>query len=75
MLSDRLKRAGCKSNHAKGEANLLIVKTAVEAANQCDVVLVGDDTDLVLLCSYSKEGSNRIFFAPGTKDGVNINIS
>lgn len=50
---------------------LLIVKTAVQVANQCDAVLDGDGTDLlVLLCYHAKEGPNRIFFMPEPKKGL-----
>ena len=40
---------------ASGDADLLTAKTGVEATSKSDTVLVGDDTDLlVLLCFYHK---------------------
>ena len=40
---------------ASGGADLLIAKIAVEATSKVDTVLVGDDTDLlVLLCFLHK---------------------
>ena len=42
-------------NHhqAEGDANLLICQTVVDLATQCTTILIGDDTDLlVLLCFH-----------------------
>ena len=47
---------GCITHHANDDADLLIVNTAVESARTSAMVLVGDDTDLlVLLCYYASE--------------------
>lgn len=64
MLGERLEATGCDVVHAKGDADLLIVQTAVESATRCDSILVGDDTDmLVLLCHHGKNTSQSIFQA------------
>ena len=47
-------------HHAPGDADLLIVKKAVESAA---IVNTGDDTDLlILLCYHASFDSQRIFF-------------
>ena len=43
MLSKALQNVGCITHHANGDADLLIVKTAVESARTSTTVLVGDD--------------------------------
>ena len=46
--------------HAGGDADLLIVKTAVQVALKSDTILVGDDTDLLGDCSSRRCGCKRI---------------
>ena len=49
-----LQEDNCLAYHAEGDAGVLIVKTAVESARDRNTVLVGGDTDLlVLLCFYT----------------------
>ena len=53
LLSSFLENAGCTIIHAKGDADILNVKTAVDSAKAVNTVLIGDDTDLlILLCYY-----------------------
>ena len=42
MLSKALQNEECIAYHANGDADLLIVKTAVESARTSTMVLVGD---------------------------------
>ena len=52
----------------QGDAYVLIVKTAVESARERNTVLVGDDTDLlVLLCFYTRSDSFDRYFKPERK--------
>ena len=68
LLSDRLKSKGCETFHADGDADLLIVLTAVKSAETMNTVLVGDDTDLlVLLCYHGNLASHELFFKPEPK--------
>ena len=68
MLSRFLKEDNCPTYHAKGDADVLIVKTAVESARERNIVLVGDDTDLlVLLCFYTSSDSFDLYFKPEPK--------
>ena len=52
LLSDRLRMAGIETLHAQADADLLIVQTAIESARILETVLVGEDTDLLVLSCY-----------------------
>ena len=55
MLSHYLQLAECLTEHAEEDADLLIAQTAVQSAATKNIVLVADDTDLViLLCYYTQ---------------------
>jgi len=72
LLSRFLQQVGCQVSHAKGDADMLIVQTAIESVSRSNTVLVGDDTDLlvgddtdllVLLCFHTSMNSvHEIFF-------------
>ena len=68
MLSKALQNVGCITHHTNGDADLLIVKAAVESARTSTTVLAGDDTDLlVLLCYHASEDGYDLFFRPEPK--------
>ncbi len=68
MLSRELEKNNCKTHHASGDADLLIVQKTVQSATSSNTVLVGDDTDLiVLLCYHAKLESHDLFFRPEPK--------
>ncbi|XP_052787427.1 uncharacterized protein LOC128222459 isoform X1 [Mya arenaria] len=52
MLSGHLQKNTCQTFHAPGDADLLIVQKAVESATTRNTVLIGDDTDLLILLIY-----------------------
>ena len=52
MLSHYLQLAGCLTEHAEEDADLLIAQTAVQSAATKNTVLVADDTDLVIMLCY-----------------------
>ena len=65
MLSRFLQEDNCPTYHTEGDADVLIVKTAVESARERNTVLVGDNTDLlVLLCFYTRSDSFGLYFKP-----------
>ena len=65
LLSRQLESTGSKVFMAKADADLLIVNKAIEAAETRNTVLVGDDTDLlVLLLHHLLPIENKIYFAP-----------
>ena len=62
MLSQYLQLAGCLTEHAEEDADLLIAQTAVQSAATKNTVLVADDTDLViLLCYYADPDDFDLF--------------
>ena len=52
MLSWCLQQSNCPKYQAKGDADVRIVKTAVEYAQEKYSVLVGEDTDLLVLLRF-----------------------
>ena len=68
LLSQRLEQAGCEIHQARGDANVLIVQTALTSAGKQDTVLVGDDIDLfVLLIYHAKNVRHHVFYRPVTR--------
>ncbi|CAC5370036.1 unnamed protein product [Mytilus coruscus] len=60
---DTLQEHSIETIQAKGDADLLIVKTAVEKSTRQEVVVYGEDTDLlILLCHLAENNSHCIFF-------------
>ena len=65
MLSRYLQQANCQVYHSTADADLLIVNKAVESSRTMDTVLVGDDTDLlILLCHHAELDAFDLFFQP-----------
>ena len=78
LLQDHLERQGCHPEQVTADADLLIVQTAIAASENVSkpTVLVGEDTDLlVLLCFHTKSTSRNIYFRPEPKHGANIHPS
>ena len=68
LLSAELEKNNRKTYHAPGDADLLIVQKAVQSATTSNTVLVGEDTDLiVLLCYHARLDSHDLFFRPEPK--------
>jgi hypothetical protein len=68
MLSGHLQKKNCQTYHAPGDADLLIVQKAVESATTTNTVLIGDDTDLLILLIYHTNlESHDLFFQPEPK--------
>ena len=62
MLSHYLQLAGCLTEHAEEDADLLIAQRVVQSAATKNTVLVADDTDLViLLCYYADPDGFDLF--------------
>ncbi|KAG7177299.1 hypothetical protein Hamer_G000597 [Homarus americanus] len=63
MLSHKLQENGIRAVRADGNADLLIVQTAVECASRHPITLIGEDTDrLVLLCMHADTTSFPLLF-------------
>ena len=75
MLGEQLSKSDCMVFHDTGDADCLIVKKAMVSAAENKVVLVGDDTDLlVLLLHQQYEGKHDVFFAPEPKKNSKARI-
>jgi len=48
LLSQRLEQSGCKIHQARGDADVLVVQTALKSATKQETVLVGDDASHLL---------------------------
>ena len=57
MMGGSLERAGSIVHHARGDADLLIAKTAIATAQQHDTVVLGGDTDILILLIHYKADS------------------
>ncbi|KAJ8043143.1 hypothetical protein HOLleu_10106 [Holothuria leucospilota] len=63
MIGQKMEERGFDVTHADDDADLMIVKRAVECANDGSTVVVGEDTDLlVLLCYHASATSHDIYF-------------
>ena len=68
LLSQRLEHAGYEIHQARGDADVLIVQTALISAAKKEPVLVGDDTNLlVILIYHAKNVRYNVFFRPETR--------
>ena len=71
LLSEMLEKHGHQTLHARADADVLMVETAIASAAKRDTVLVGDDTDLlVLLCNQASETVHQIYFRPEPKSNT-----
>ncbi len=71
ILSSQLEKAGCSTAHASGDADVLIVLTAVHPSKSVDTVLVGEDTNLlVLLLYHAALNSKELYFRPEPKSNA-----
>ena len=68
MIGEELKKHGCHIHHDRADADLQIVQRTIQLASMTDTVLVGDDTDLlVLLLYHASHTKHEIYFAPDPK--------
>ena len=75
LLGEQLSKNNCTVYYAKSDADFIIVQKAVETAENSNTVIVGDDTDLlVLLIYHTKLNHNEIFFIPEPKKNSKCRI-
>ena len=69
LLTSHLEAAGCEVHHASADADRLIVLTALDVADTCAAyVLVGEDTDLLILLTVLSDPEKDIkLLMPGRK--------
>ena len=63
LLGQELEKASCTVYHASGDADVLIIQKAVQSAQTMETILIGEDTDLlVLLCYYATPKLHPLYF-------------
>ena len=69
MLGKKLQGSGFRVFHANDDADVLIVKPAIEVSQIANTAVIGDDTDLLVLLLYHGRNikSFDIFFHPEPK--------
>ena len=65
---------GCNVIQAPGDADVIIVKTAVESANLYSTALIGEDTDLLILLLYhtTKQCKDLYFYSDSQSKDVKV---
>ena len=70
FLADSLKEANCEVYHAQSDADFLIARKAIQSAEIMETVLIGEDTDLLVLLLYHANLQNHdLFFTSDAKGG------
>ena len=67
LLGKELKKKGCNVFFDQGDADVQIVSKTLELAEEKNTVLVGDDTDLLVLLLHHCKSKKKIYFAPEQK--------
>ena len=63
LISKGLTERGCHIIQSPGDADVDIVNATVERSRLCTTMLVGEDTDLlILLLHYSRRDNEAIYF-------------
>ena len=71
LLSRHLQQNNIVVINAEADADVLVVQTAIESAASNNTVLVGDDTDLLILLCYNSKSTNReLYFRPEPKSNL-----
>ena len=71
LLGTYLINKECLVTNASDDADLQIVQTAIMKANEKTTVVIGEDTDvLVLLCYHADETKEDIFYRSDIKTGI-----
>ena len=68
LISDGLRKRGCNVINASGDADVDIVKAAVESSHLHSTTLIGEDTDLFVLLLYHAHAEYKnLYFRSDTK--------
>ncbi|XP_053373150.1 uncharacterized protein LOC123533634 [Mercenaria mercenaria] len=72
LLGGFLSENGIKVIHASGDADCLIVQTAITSAINHDTFVIGEDTDLlVLLCYHVGKACKKVYFRSDSRQKKN----
>lgn len=68
ILTEKLQHAGCIVMNTAGDANVLIAQIAADMSDNKTVVVIGEETNLlILLCYYAKEDNCGLYLRSGEK--------
>ena len=71
ILSSQFEEAGCLTAHARSDADVLIIQTAIQSSKTVNTVVVGEDTDLlVLLLHHAHMDGKELYFRPEPKQNA-----
>ena len=71
LLGSHLLNKGCKVTHAPDDADVLIAMTAIKEASNAPTVVIGEDTDvLILLCHHANDTEYNIYYMSDTKSST-----
>ena len=72
MLGDELTETGIMVNHANGDADILIEQTALKAAKDYPMILIGEDTDLLVLALHHFTNEKALYFIDEPKQSQQL---
>jgi len=71
LLSGHLETKNCQTHHAPGDADILIMQKGMDSATTTNTVVIGDDTDLLILLIYHADlKSHNHIFKPEPKKSM-----
>ena len=71
LLGTHLKDKGCRVTHAPDDTDVLIALTAVTEARNAPTIVIGEDTDvLVLLCYHAGDAAHDLYYTSDVKSGT-----
>ena len=73
LMDAHLHASGIETLHAPADADFLIVNTAVRMASEYNTIVIGEDTDLLVLLCYHADIVNNQLFLQG-RNGKFVNI-
>ena len=75
LIGDQLKKVGCTVIQAEGDADVVIVKTAINSTTLHSTTLIGEDTDLlILLLHYCLQDGKPLYFRSDKQSRSNMKV-
>jgi len=59
ILGSYFEEAGCSTAHARSDADMLIIQTAIQCLKMVNTVVVGEDTDLLILLLHHADMDSK----------------
>jgi 5'-3' exonuclease len=74
LISDALRNRDCNVINAQGDADVDIVKAAVEASYRQSTTLIGEDTDLLILLLYHARTDNKDLYFRSDNQSKDVKV-